>query len=128
MWVRCLIVWCVVAVCWRCVLCSKLGRVMFFKVPFAAVPDLVMRRQVLLRDGYAYVREAQVCHGRDDVLRTRGTGTCMPKHDADATHTGLCQSQASVSSSFTMCLVSCVCVYRLVPWWLAASACTCLLP
>lgn len=33
---------------------------MFYKVPFAAVPDLVGRRQVLLRGGYAYVREAQV--------------------------------------------------------------------
>lgn len=56
------------ALCLCCVLCSKSGRVMFFKVPFAAVPDLVARRQVLLRDGYAYVREAQVCHGRGSVL------------------------------------------------------------
>lgn len=36
---------------------------MFYKVPFSAVPDLVARRQVLLRDGFAYVREAQVCVG-----------------------------------------------------------------
>lgn len=41
-------------------LCSKASRVMFYKVPFSAVPDLVARRQVLLRDGFAYVREAQV--------------------------------------------------------------------
>ena len=33
---------------------------MFYKVPYAAVPDLVARRQVLLRAGCAYVREAQV--------------------------------------------------------------------
>jgi DNA primase large subunit len=40
--------------------CSKANRVMFYKVPFSAVPDLVARRQVLLHDGFAYVREAQV--------------------------------------------------------------------
>jgi hypothetical protein len=39
---------------------GKAGRVAFYKVPFSAVPDLVARRQVLLRGGYAYVGEAQV--------------------------------------------------------------------
>lgn len=42
----------------------------FFKVPFTAVPDLVARRQVLLRGGYAYVRETQVGGG--------GSSRCCP--------------------------------------------------
>lgn len=40
--------------------CSKHVPVMFYKVPFSAVPDLVARRQVLIREGCAYVGEAQV--------------------------------------------------------------------
>jgi DNA primase large subunit len=35
----------------------------FFKVPFAAVPDLVGRRNVLLRGGFAYVGRDQVGRG-----------------------------------------------------------------
>jgi hypothetical protein len=36
------------------------GRLLFYKVPFQAVPDLVGSRRVLLRAGQAYVGEDQV--------------------------------------------------------------------
>lgn len=113
------------ALCSCCVLCSKSGRVMFFKVPFAAVPDLVARRQVLLRDGYAYVREAQVCHGRGSVLHpvrqvhthkqahhelTQGVAS----HRRGAAAAGpLCQACMRVQAAcLTLRLAVCVCVIQ----------------
>jgi hypothetical protein len=49
---------------------------MFYKVPFSAVPDLVARRQVLLRGGAAYVGEAQV---REHVLASACGASSSPR-------------------------------------------------
>lgn len=64
----------------RVVRCCRSSRVMFYKVPFAAVPDLVARRQVLLQGGHAYVRDAQVCAqpAGVDGLREASAGQHMP--------------------------------------------------
>lgn len=66
--------------------CSKASRVMFYKVPFSAVPDLVARRQVLLRDGFAYVREAQVCGVCGSILPMRRHGECSVAKACQALH------------------------------------------
>jgi len=74
---------------------------MFYKVPFTAVPDLVARRQVLLRGGYAYVREAQVRHHQTHLTSPPSPS---PPHTNLATAVGTAQACAWAAGMYAVVL------------------------